>query len=314
MAEKISRLPLRPAGELPGLYNESLIIRRGHLIGYIPFYSDATILTCMCFESGGIGLSVYPSLEIADSLKNIHPVRFLIPTYEYETYNLLPVEDIKRNERGARKLLNSRGFEVIDVSEEPYMSRRLGMFSRILPFMKYGNPLNAYPLGDGHLQLSLGILEIADIFLCIEDHGNTVVVSDEGCAGPVITAKRIAKYLGYRSENLGALAYCEAVSLDGKSTMYAASETNKLHLMSDDPDKIIHSITTGGRTKEEHESQGGKPYQCPVQVVHSMIACDDAVPATCAERCMRGTLGCTGHKSLVMEEYELFIRGTERRP
>lgn len=314
MAEKISRLPLRPAEELPDLYNESLIIRRGHLIGYIPFHPDATILTCMCFESGGIGLSVYPSLEIADSLKNIHPVRFLIPTYEYRTYRLLPDKDIKRNEREARKLLNNREFEVIDVSEEPYMSRRLKMFSRILPYMKYGNSLNAYPLGDGYLQLALGALEISDILLCVEDHGNTVVVSDEGCAGPVITAKRIAKYFGYKSENLGVLAYCEAVSLDEESTMYAASETNKLHLMSDDPDKIKYSITTGGRTKEEHASQGGKPYQCPVQVVHSMIAYNDAILATCAEECMKGTLGCTDHKSLVMEEYGLFMRGTERRP
>ncbi len=308
MAEKIKRLPLRPSQELPDLYNKSSIIRRGHCIGYIPFQPNSRILTCLCFESGGIGLSTYPSLEIAYSLKDIHPVRFLIPTYEYRTYKLLKNEDIERNGREAEKLLHNKGFEVIDVSEEPYKSRRLGMAMKLLPYMEHENPLNAYPLGEKYLQLALGVLEIADIFLCIEDHGNTVVVSDEGCAGPVITTKKIAKYLGFESKSVGALAYCEAVSLDSSSTMYIASESKKLHLMDDDPNpKIKHSTTAGGGTMEEHKLNGGKPYMCPVQIVHSMIGSSDKKPHNCAQHCMAGRLDCGTHKTRVIQEYENFM-------
>lgn len=280
-----------------------------HGVGYIGndygyLGDNPQALIGLCCEKYGVSLAYYPAIKLAKDLKL--ETRAIIPGFEFLQLGILTDDDVEAHRTSAENLLKKARIKQFDtINDTDYKTKRLEYMFKILPYISAKN-LDDIDISAEMVKKLMTATETADILLALEEK-DTVVIADQGSAGPIIQAKNIAEKFGIENV-LSGIIYLEPPDLQNENFMYYADIGNKILLNSEPGNeavKILRAKTAGG-TKEQFKSEGGNYYNCAVGEVDSIIANGSG---TVYEKCGNGSFeGCGECKQQVKKKIEKFLK------
>jgi len=261
----------------------------------------------LCCENHGVSLSYYPPIRLSEDLRL--KTKAIVPSFEFLNLGIMNENDVNTHKNAAKNLLECAGISLTDtINDIDYKARRLEYAFKIMPHITREN-LEGMESSETIKRL-MTATQIADLLLSLEER-DTIVIADQGSAGPIIQAKNIAEKLGIENV-LSGIIYLEPPDLQNENFMYYADFANKI-LLGSEPEKeaakILRAKSAGG-TKEQFKAEGGDYYGCAVGEVDSIISDGSG---TVREKCETGTFeGCRECKYHVQNKLEKFLENINR--
>lgn len=279
-----------------------------HGVGYIGndygyLGDNPQALIGLCCENYGVSLSYYPPIKLSKDLGL--KTKAIIPSFEFLSLGIMSEDDVNIHKNAAKNLLNHADIPFVDtINDIDYKAKRLEYAFKIMPYIS-GKYLDDLESSETIKKLTTAT-QIADLLISLEEK-DTIVIADQGSAGPIIQARNIAEKLGIETV-LSGLIYLEPPDLQDQNFMYYGTRENKIFLNSEyekESAKILRAKTAGG-TKEQFQSEGGDYYNCAVGEVDSMIS---GGKGAVHEKCEKGSFeGCGECKYHVRNNLESFLK------